>query len=375
MRLGPSPSEIEVRRLIDAAIRDPLEMLAMSTAELDLTLRVARRARLLGRLAHILESAERMGDLPEIAVDQLNGAKAMADARGRLAFWELNRIEWALDGEVDAPLIVLKGCAYSLLSLPNAPGRLFADVDLLTSEESLETVEAALNARGWQTMALSPYDQNYYRNWTHELPPLVHEEREVEIDLHHNVLPRTARLKPTAAKLLERTRPLPGSTYRVFCDEDLVLHTMTHLMFDADLDNKIRDLVDIHDMVQHFATEDDDFWRRWLDRAVEMDLTRPAYYALRYSSTLLGTHVPRSVQEETARWAPPRPIVWLMDSIVPRTLYPQHPDAPNRMSSFCRLLLYIRSHWIRMPPWLLVYHIGYKTFVTRIMPGARQNKT
>ena len=74
-----------------------------------------------------------------------------------------------------------------------------ADVDLLVPESALGAVEQALAARGWQTKELSPYDQHYYREGTHELPPMTHVERDVEVDLHHSILPRTSRLKPDSA--------------------------------------------------------------------------------------------------------------------------------------------------------------------------------
>lgn len=357
----------EARRLLNIVIEAPSRITSLPEAELDLALRVARRARLLGRLACDLEAAGCMDALPGTVVDQLISARIMADARVRLAFWELDRISWALEGADVASPILMKGCTYVLLGLPNARGRLFADVDLMTAEKQLEEVENHLNARGWRTTKLTPYDQNYYRNWTHELPPLVHAEREVEIDLHHNILPRTARLKPQSGKLLERSRQLEGSSYRVLCDEDVLLHAMTHLMFDADLDDKIRDLVDIHDLIVHFSAASAGFWPAWQARAAELDLTRPAYYALRYCHRLLNTTVPESVLREVAAWAPPRPILKLMDELVPRALYPQHPDAPQRVNAVARLLLYVRSHWIRMPPWLLAYHLTYKFFVTRIM--------
>jgi len=35
------------------------------------------------------------------------------------------------------------------------------------------------------------------------------------------------------------------------------------------------------------------------------------------------------------------------------------------MSSVCRWLLFVRSHWIRMPPVLLARHLAYKFYVRR----------
>lgn len=354
-----------VRNLLDAALQDPFVLTTLPAADVDFCLRIARRVRLLGRFAAAFETEGRMHELPCVVRDQLVSAKMMADARVRLAHWELDRIAWAMRNAAETPLVLMKGCAYLALGLPNAGGRLFADVDLLTTREELEHVESVLNAHNWETTKLSPYDQNYYRVWTHELPPLTHRERDVEIDLHHNILPQTARLNPDSQKLLERIRMLENSRYYVLSKPDLLLHTMTHLMFDADLADQLRDLVDIQDIAEHFAGNDAEFWPRFMRRAVEMDLARPAYYALRYAHRLLGAEIPESVLEASAGWAPPAPIVWLMDAMVPRALFPQHPDVPSKVSALCRLLLYVRSHWIRMPPWLLVYHLSYKFVVTR----------
>ena len=370
--MSDSRNREKVRHALTQVIDDAAAVPTLSPRDMDFAFRVARRARLLGRLAHSLLDSEKAALLPQTAVDQLEGAAAMARARARLAMWELDRIARAMTDSPETPLVIMKGCAYLVLELPNAPGRVFADVDLLTAEGCLGDVERCLNERGWETRKLSPYDQNYYRNWTHELPPMVHEEREVEIDLHHNVLPRTARLNPSSAKLLESAQPLPDSRYRVLGSEDILLHAMTHLMFDADLADQLRDLLDIRDIALHFAASEECFWQRLVSRAVELDLTLPAYYSLRYCQRLLDADIPVAVMNQVEDWAPPKPLRWMMDQCVPRALYPQHPDAPDRVTEFCRLLMYVRSHWIRMPPWLLVYHLSYKFLVTRFGKNTAQ---
>lgn len=359
----PANDRDTVRRLLRTVIGTPLRVPDLPIREMDLALRLARRAKILGRLAANLNEAGLFELLPGTAVDQLRSGLAMADARSRLARWELDRIAWAMRPDIDTPLIALKGCAYLLLDLPIARGRVFADVDLMTAGNRLDGVEAKLNAKGWRTTKLTPYDQNYYRRWTHELPPLVHAEREMEIDLHHNVLPRTARLKPDAKKLLERSQPLAGSRYRVLANEDLVLHAMTHLMFDGDLGGKLRELVDIGDLLTHCAREDDRFWRKLTERAPGLDLQRPAFYSLRYARLLLDADIPDWVIATSRSWGPPQIVKWSMDRVVPRALFPLHPDRKDYFTAICRLLLYIRSHWIRMPPWLLAYHLAYKTVV------------
>jgi hypothetical protein len=369
MRKSSFQTQESVRDLLIRVLRDPVSLATMDSSRLDLILRVARRGRVLGNLAVALQEAGCLEQLPPAAGDQLRSALVLAQSRARLAMWELDRIGNALRTSGFSTCIAMKGCAYLLLGLPNARGRIFADVDLMLPEQELEGVEAYLNRRGWRSQELSPYDQNYYRRWTHELPPLMHVEREVEIDLHHNVLPRTARLKPDSTLLLENTQALAESRFATLSNEDIVLHAMTHLLFNDDMADKLRDLVDIDVLLRYFSGADEHYWSRILRRAEQLDLRRATYYGLRYASTYLDSPVPDTIISAIKAWGPPAPIRWLMDRLVPRALFPMHPEHSSRLTGYARLLLYVRSHWIRMPPWLLAYHLTYKFFVTRIRPA------
>jgi|HigsolmetaAR202D_1030399.scaffolds.fasta_scaffold01792_9 hypothetical protein len=359
----------EERRLLLAALREPASIVRLPPRELDLTLRVARRARLLGRLARGVRDANLLSRLPQVAQDALVGAQAICDSRARVARWELNRIAWALRDETDLPLVALKGSAYLLADLPNAAGRLFADVDLLVPEETLPRVESRLAACGWRAAELTPYDENYYRVWTHELPPMTHVEREVEVDLHHNVLMRTARLRPDARLLLAEARRVEGSRFAVLAPVDMVLHAMAHLFYGGEMDDALRELVDIDDLLRHFAACEPGFWDRFWPRAMQLDLACPAFYGLRYAHGLLGTPVPSAVLEASRGAAPSGPVLSLMDRLVPEALFPQHPDAHRRRAVLARLALLARSHWVRMPPLLLARHLAYKLYVRHFGRG------
>lgn len=358
----------QARRLLRTMISNPVDVAEMAPGNLDLVLRLARRAGLLGRLAARLKNANKLEFMPKLATDQLESALVNADARARLALWEMNRIAWATADDKSIQILALKGCAYLQLNLPNAEGRNFADVDLMVAESDLSAVEAHLQSHGWRSTKLSPYDQHFYRAWSHEVPPMVHAEREVEVDLHHNILPRTARLKPQSSLLLKAAQSIPGSRFKALCNADIVLHAMTHLMFNGDMADSLRDLVDIHDLIGYSSDQDPDFWDKLLTRADQLDLDRPTFYALRYADQLLGTPIPASVQQMIAGRGPPAVIIWLMDHLVPSALFPQHPDFPSRMADFKRLLLYMRSHWISMPPLQLARHLAYKFYIRHIEP-------
>ena len=359
-------SQSNIRRLLDIALRGPTHATELCAADIDLLIVLLRRVQLHAKFAADLQREEVFHSLPQVAQDQLGSALVLAESRNRVASWELDRIEWATRDQEDLQPICMKGCAYILLGLPFTKGRIFADVDLLLPEKRLVDVEQLLNRRGWKTKGLSPYDDNYYRRWTHELPPLTHRERDIEIDLHHNIVPQTARLKPSSPSLVANAQAVSGSHYLVLANEDLVLHAMVHLMFDSALNEKLRDLVDINEMCRFFAGEDQMFWNRLIGRADELGLGRPLYYSLRYCTRLLNASVPSEVIDEVRRWEPPVPIRWLMDRLVPRAMLPEHPMRSSLITVLARLLLYMRSHWLRMPPWLLAYHLAYKFLATRV---------
>ena len=50
----------------------------------------------------------------------------------------------------------------------------------------------------------------------------------------------------------------------------------------------------------------------------------------------------------------------MMDALFHRALLPIHPSCDDHFTSAARLALYVRGHWLRMPPRLLVPHLARK---------------
>jgi hypothetical protein len=348
--------------LVTRALREPQCVPQLPTRELDLLLRSLRRVRLLGRLACQLRQADLLRQLPVTVIDQLDSARVMSEARMRLVSWELAQLARVLRPDPQRPVVLLKGAAYMRLGLPNVAGRFLTDVDLLVAESQLRPMEALLQDAGWETAPLSSYDDRYYRDWTHEIPPLRHVEREIEVDLHHGILQRTARLRPDAALLLAGAQPAGADGFMVLAPVDLLLHVATHLFYSSEMDDALRELVDIDQLARHFARQDPAFWSGFAARATQLDLRRPAYYALRYSSRWLDTPVPMEVVHALAPRGPAALAVSVMDRLVAHALFPRHPEQPAATSALARLLLLARTQWIRMPPWLLLRHLMHKTW-------------
>jgi hypothetical protein len=351
-------------RLLLAALVRPRDVRELSPTQWDELLCRARNTRLLGRLGVELESLGLLDSLPGKAVDQIRAELTLAADNARMIRWEVNRILRALR-DVKAPVILLKGAAYVLAGLPPAAGRLATDVDILVPKESLAEVEAALLRDGYETLKLEPYDQLYYRTWMHELPPLRHRDRQTMVDVHHTILPESGRLRPDPRALRQAAQSL-GDGLLILAPADLVLHSAAHLFQDGDLDGGLRDLVDLDLLLRHFGA-DPAFWEGLVPRALELSLARPLYYALRYCHGLLECPVPVSVQQAARKAAPIPPVRSLMDALTCRALTPDGWEGPSLRTSLARFFLYVRSHWLRMPPWLLTRHLARKA-VARAFP-------
>jgi hypothetical protein len=337
---------------------DPARTISFGVEDWDLLLRLARATRLLGRLAVCMEEQGLLEQVPPRVVEHFSAARVLVDHRQRMARWEINRILAVLEGS-DMPLVLLKGGAYILAELPPSRGRLLSDVDLLVPRELLDRFEQTLLGHGWQSVKLEEYDQRYYRTWMHELPPLIHPERGLEVDIHHTISPLTSRLNPDPEKLFRDSIPLADGRLRVLQPVDMVLHSAVHLFHDGEFINGLRDLVDLADLFQHFGKRAD-FWERLVGRARSQGLLRPLFYALRYTNRLLAAELPDSVMAATGDGAPSGPVLRLMDNLIEAVMIPEHPDFPRRRRALAQWLLYVRSHWLRMPPGMLLQHLARK---------------
>ena len=131
-----------------------------------------------------------------------------------------------------------------------------------------------MRSAGWSFANANPYDEQYYRRWSHELPPLQFPGRMLAVDVHHTICPPASRLRPDPAAMWARAEASETDGVYVLCPEDGVLHAAVHLFFDSDFDSRFRELVDLHELVTAFAQRER-FWGRLVERAHELGLERP----------------------------------------------------------------------------------------------------
>lgn len=355
-----APGQLAFRHLLPL-LRDTGHARTMRLADWDETVRLARAARLLGTLAERLRADEpAWAQLPAPVRGHLQAAMHFAVHRAQLLRMELRALATALPAEI--PVVLLKGAAYLAAGLPLARGRLPGDVDLLVRRADLDAAEAALLRGGWASATQDAYDQRYYREWSHELPPMRVPGHALEVDLHHTIAPVTGRCRADDALLLAASLPLPASRYAVLHPADQVIHAAIHLFQDTELDGRLRDLVDLDSLLRGLPQED--AGARLRARAARHGASRMLWYALHYCRGWLGTPVAAEAWPE----APPAPARRLVDWIMLRHCLPRLPDrAPSVAERAAARAAQLRYHLLRMPPALLLRHAAHKAW--RAMPG------
>lgn len=313
------------------ALRLPQSVASLDAAGWTALLAIARAEQMAGTLAWRLAGVAVPGGVARILAD----ARASAEQGRVAALWEAEAARRVLAPLGVAP-VLLKGTAFVAAGLQAGEGRSIGDLDILVPRAALDTVEAALLAAGWEWVKPDPYDDAYYRRWMHELPPLIHRDRDRMIDVHHTILPPTARITPDAAGLLaDAVAVAPGLW--ALSPNDMLVHAAAHLFADGDLAGALRNLWDVHCLVEQFGTAG------LAARAAHHGLTREVARALRLAAALYGAGGRLSAIDRL-----------YLRRITARDGW----GRPTR--AVTRLGFYVRSHWLRMPPAMLARHLWTK---------------
>jgi hypothetical protein len=333
--------QVNAARLLVRALAQPCDVAALRADEWTALIAVARAESLIGSLAHRLEGQE----LPDQVGPILRAARRDAEQARRQALWEAEMARRAL-APLGVPVILLKGTAYAAAGLDAGIGRSIGDLDIMVARERIEDVERALLGAGWEWVKEDAYDDLYYRRWMHELPPLIHRERDRMIDVHHTILPLTAKPKPDAAAMIADSVELENGL-RVLSPADMIVHAATHLFADGDLAGGLRNLWDIDRLLREFGGQAG-LWPALQARARHHGLLPAVRRAARMAAGLYRTPLP----DTWRHWAAADPL--FKARLLARNGWGQE-TGPGLRFGF-----YVRSHLLRMPLPMLARHLWTK---------------
>lgn len=344
--------------ILISILKDPTKMLSLSVEKWNELLQEGKISNLAGRLAADAEAHDITGELPLKVQNLFKSFRYSSISSTRMIKWEMNRVARALKGSGEK-VILLKGAAYIEKALKCTSGRISIDLDILVAKNRIDFAEEKFITGGWKHQVENDYDQKFYREYSHELPPMVHPDRQISIDVHHSILPVTSRVYPDMAKLMDDA-VLQHRGFYVFSDVDIILHSVIHQFQDGEVRSSLRNLLEQHDMFEEFGKQPD-FWNTLVPRAAELGFTRALFYAMRYCKMIMGTDIPEQAIKEISAYAPNAVTRAVMDYMVPGVISPTI-GATGLRRWLSMNGLYIRSHWLRMPPMLLAKHLTIKFF-------------
>jgi len=275
---------------------------------------------------------------------------------------EIKRITNALKFANISP-VFLKGAAYIIADNKCHQGRLFSDVDIFVDKSDLSIAEGMLRLNGWINNDIDEHDEKYYRDWMHEIPPLINTKSDITIDVHHNLVPLVSRIKLNSDLLLDRVVN-SSSGIKTLSPMDKILHSSAHLLLDGEFDHGFRDIHDLYLLLTEYMLDNPDFIDDLIGRAEELGFELILYYCLLLQVEIFKLNIPISKIAKLKQKIPTTIITDIVFRMFLRVLCPE----PSKLSSFryktSLFLLYIRSHWLKMPMHLLIPHLLYKAIVT-----------
>ena len=348
--------------LLQEMLLSPDRVPGLNASQFNQLISQGRSARLLASLALQLEQAGILEQVPAPVRRHFESAVVVHDKQKHDLAYDTGKIRQALDS-IGVKLVLLKGAAYLQAELPVSRGRLISDIDIIVPQTRIDEVEKTLNQFGWESSYVDTYNERYYRQWMHEIPPLGNKRRGTTLDLHHTILPPTAAANIDASLLFEDLLEVKPGIFTLSW-KDMVIHSATHLFHEGEFHHGLRDLWDLDRMLRDFPQRDPTFWDGLVARAQELDLLGSLFHGLTYSQQVFSTPVPANVLEQANSWsrALRQP---LMDFLFLRAFRPDQPECTLPFTGLALNLLYLRSHYLRMPLYLLLPHLARKAWMSR----------
>jgi hypothetical protein len=267
--------------------------------------------------------------------------------------------------EMNIPFVFLKGAAYILGDKTNSVGRLMTDIDICVEKDQIASTEKCLLAHGWVFKSLDEHDDKYYREWSHELPPLEHENDGVILDVHHTLIPPVKGRLLNISALISSSKDGQRPNYPIPSLGWLVLNSALHLILNEDTDNGLRDLTDIYLLL----TSSDDLNKSsssvktlFIDEGFEQEWAIIALLLSDFFKLNLDTDL---IYQNLSLYIKFRRFI-LRKAIVPKSSF-----LKSDKQVFWNSINYALGYCSKMPPQILFKQSIYKTYrnVTKLAFG------
>jgi hypothetical protein len=284
--------------LLTDALRQPQGLSSLNLAQWDALVRKARQARLLARLARVLDAQGALEAVPSAPRSHLQAALIVADAQHRDLLYELDCIGQALADAEIRPLL-LGGAAYVAAGMLPALGRGLTRIAMLAPVQRSSQGQAALMARGW--MPLDGQGTKRLSVGSASPTSLRHLQRLSLIEWHDAARPGSLGYALPMSAFLETAQSLASDArFTILAPTEMTLCNAARLFGGSDLDTALRDLSDLDLLLRRFG-QTADFWPAVARRADQLSLRPAFHHGLRWANTLFGTPAPSKLLADAAR--------------------------------------------------------------------------
>lgn len=345
-------SKLTSQNLVDI-IKSPALLAHFSLAQWNDLVFILRREKLLARVYLLLDEQSLTHVIPQPALRHFSNAVRMSKKQALVARKEAENLTASLANKARY-LVFLKGAAYSLSNSPAALGRIYSDIDIIVPKKNLKGIEEFLTVFGWYSEELDDYDEHYYRQWAHEIPPMCHSSRGTVLDIHHNLVP------PVSGKHIDIEKFI--DSYSENIDGVVVLreaakffHSAIHLFFNDDMTSAFRDMTDLYLMSK---SQPPSFFEELLYIIDNYGFEKECMLALYFLQTRYEVVFPECVlirldefKQKANRWEL---------ALLARLIEPKHKLLVQGESQLLQFIGEMRGHWLKMPVYVLVYHTSMK---------------
>lgn len=343
---------------IIAILCDPAQAVGWEMNVWQSAILVLREEKLLASVYHLAVEAGVYQQYPKFAQRHLYSANIYADRQAKQIEYEALLLNKLLAPHDITP-VFLKGANYTLRQSKNSLGRICSDIDVLVEKSQINQCETLLLNQNWQSESLTDYDEKYYRQWAHEIPPLIHPFRGTVLDVHHNLyLPISGRSPDIKLFLSELSTTANGSS--VLLPPQTVMHSIIHLFMNEDFSSGLRDLFDIYLLLQQYG--DEQCWSELISVAEKTGFVVELHYCLNALASIFSYKCPTLAEQYFAEVKLTFMHKFWSHTIFINAILSQHPLVSTRKHKIAAAVAYFRGHWVKMPKWVLCKHFVVKTY-------------
>ncbi|EPG0367245.1 TPA: nucleotidyltransferase family protein [Photobacterium damselae] len=175
-------------------------------------------------------------------------------------------------------------------------GYLRQTTEILVSHNAIHHIEKCLLTHGWRPKLISDYDEKSRIRYTNALSPFIHQESNLELVVHYQLLPK--RFRYSSDDTFTRKLIYPDSCYpaSIFDPISTIYHLAINLFFINDSKFGLRDIFTLYSLLNENSLQEG-FWGELLTFQNKVGKDSSLFLALHFCHVLFDLAIPDFVSQ------------------------------------------------------------------------------